>query len=214
MHSAAVRRDKLRSALEAWDPSLARGASRKPFRPDKKLEPEDLSALKVDKGLFDHRLHAATWSQLPKMGMASSLEFRLAQSKPEGEGVGCADGAHDVSSQVLGRLLLLLKEKENKWRSEVQRASLLEGQNAELRARLAASEKSNARLKGRLHSGVAAFHRTLAQAKDKIVSKDADLCRAKTLSLELHGPSLPPPFPYSASALLLCIAKRRGKSVD
>ena len=46
-------------------------------------------------------------------------------------------GAADMASQVVSRLLALLKDKERKWRVELHRASQLEGENAELRARLA-----------------------------------------------------------------------------
>ena len=81
----------------------------------------------------------------------------------------------------------MLKEKESRWRTEVHRASVLEGENAELRARLAASEDSNCRLRARLHSGVTAFHRTLAQAKEKLDAKEEELGHAKALSVKLKG---------------------------
>lgn len=96
-------------------------------------------------------------------------------------------GAADVASQVVSRLLALLKDKERKWRLELHRASQLEGENAELRARLAAAEQSNGRLRSRLHSGVAAFHRTLAQTKHKMEAKDAELSAVKAQALELQG---------------------------
>lgn len=96
-------------------------------------------------------------------------------------------GAADMASQVVSRLLALLKDKERKWRVELHRASQLEGENAELRARLAAAEQSNGRLRSRLHSGVAAFHRTLAQAKDKMETKEGELSSVKAQALELQG---------------------------
>ena len=92
-----------------------------------------------------------------------------------------------MASQVVSRLLALLKDKERKWRVELHRASQLEGENAELRARLAAAEQSNGRLRSRLHSGVAAFHRTLAQAKDKMETKEGELSSVKAQALELQG---------------------------
>jgi hypothetical protein len=96
-------------------------------------------------------------------------------------------GAADVASQVVSRLLALLKDKERKWRLELHRASQLEGENAELRARLAAAEQSNGRLRSRLHSGVAAFHRTLAQTKHKMEATDGELSAVKAQALELQG---------------------------
>ena len=135
-------------------------------------------------------------SQLPNLGLASSMDLsRAAASRPGGKGRGSESrdagrGAHsapDVPAQVLGRLFALLKEKETKWRTEMRRASVLEGENAELRARLAASEQTNERLRSRLHSTVAAFHRTLAQEKGKLEDKDSELARIKTHSLQLQG---------------------------
>ena len=67
------------------------------------------------------------------------------------------------------------------------RASVLEGENAELRARLAASEQTNERLRSRLQSTVAAFHRMLAQEKEKSEDKDTELAGIKTHSLQLQG---------------------------
>jgi len=67
------------------------------------------------------------------------------------------------------------------------RASVLEGENAELRARLAASEHMNERLRSRLQSTVAAFHRMLAQEKEKSEGKDSELAGIKTHSLQLQG---------------------------
>ena len=67
------------------------------------------------------------------------------------------------------------------------RASVLEGENAELRARLAASEQTNERLRSRLQSTVAAFHRMLAQEKEKSEGKDSELAGIKTHSLQLQG---------------------------
>jgi len=126
-------------------------------------------------------------------------------------------GASDVASQVVGRLVELLKDKERKWRVELHRASMLEGENAELRARLVAAEQSNGRLRSRLHSGVAAFHRTLAQAKEKLEVKDGELSVAKAKGLDLQGmmPTLVQPWPQwhprpACSVAAAGFAARRG----
>ena len=143
----------------------------------------------------DEAASQASWmSQLPRIGLASSFELRTALRQGDiaeddnSKGIlSAAANATDVPTQMMGRLLRLLQEKENKWRTELHRASVLEGETAELRARLAASEQTNSRLRSRLHSGVAAFHRTLAQAKDKIQAKDAELSQVRAQSAQLQG---------------------------
>jgi hypothetical protein len=179
---------------EAWDPSL-----RSPARSQqvvgtgaKDCTKKTLSLESPDRAQGDDTASSESWwmEGLPKMGHASSLDFRSSDSRLRKSKVGDADNAADVSAQVLGRVLALLKEKENKWRNELHRSSVLEGENSELRARLAAAEQNSLRLRSRLHSGVAAFHRTLSQAKEKLEAKETELARVKALSLQLQGSSL------------------------
>ena len=200
-NDAAVRREKLRSALESWDPgrgSRSNGpgmdgehalfASRHSRgSPDSRLEAADLHSTLED---ISHEA-SSHWHAInsfrAKLSASRGTTGAQSQSlRSKGrEGDPPREDA-DVSSQVLDRLLALLQEKEEKWRAAAHRVSVLESENADLQARLTAAEQSNTRLKTRLHSGVAAFHRTLEQAKGKIKDKDAELTSALTQTLQLE----------------------------